>query len=520
MKAVKKRREKGKVFFVGAGPGDPGLLTLRGAEVLRDADVVAYDRLVNPEILNFAPAAEKIYVGKKSASRPDRTKRHTVSDQQKINHLLARLAKPGKVVVRLKGGDPFIFGRGGEEAHYLKKKGVPYEVVPGISAGYAVPAYAGIPVTDRRLSSSVTFVTSHEGADKKARAVDWKKLAALDGTVVCFMGINTFPAVIKAFIAAGKPGSTPVAIIENGTLPGQRVVEGTLRTIAAKMRAAKITSPALTVIGDVIRYRKELAWFDDKPLSGKTVLLTRPRSQMSLLRGALEKEGARVLEFPAIEILPPVNWEGLDRAIANLSEFDWIVFTSANAVRHFFTRLFDTGYDIRHLARNKIAVVGSATQEILLKVGLRADVMPSKFTSEALVDLLKQLDAVRGSRFLLPRTDIAPEYLRRELKNAGAEVTQVIAYRTVRVAGGGQKLKNWLRRGKIDYITFTSSSTVDNFFDALPKGRRPRVKSRLVSIGPVTSHTLKAYGYRPYREAGEHTVRGLVQTLISGGKKS
>ena len=505
----KKNSSKGKVYLIGAGPGDPGLLTLRGASLLAQAEVVVYDRLVNPALLELAPHGEKIYAGKNIHG--DST---TSLDQKRINALLVQKAAAGKRVVRLKGGDPFIFGRGGDEALFLKNKKIPFEVVPGVSAGSAVPAYAGIPVTDRSLASLVTFVTSHEDPSKKKQsAVNWQKLASIGGTLVCFMGLETLPRTVKLLLQGGKPAQTPVAVIERGTLPSQRVVEGTLSTIVRKVRRLRMEPPALTVIGDVARLRKKLAWFEKKPLAGKTVLVTRAAADAATLRQALEQQGARVLEYPAIKILPPLDSGPLDRALQNISQFDWIVFTSANGVEHVFHRLRALGKDVRIFSNIKIAAIGHATDETLQTRGLKADLVPEVFTSESLVEKLAGTKQVRGRKFLLPRTDIAPEFLTRRLQMLGGEVTEVVAYRTVAPSKEKEKLKNWIEKESIDFVTFSSSSTVRNFFEALPKNRRSRLKSRFVSIGPVTSQELKRFGYQPYREAHPHTVRGLIDVL-------
>ena len=508
------KRVRGTVYLIGAGPGDRGLLTLRGASLLQKAGAVVYDWLVNPSILEFAPSAEKFYVGKNIAKKSS----PGYVDQKETNGLLVKLARQGKTVVRLKGGDPFIFGRGGEEASYLKEKGIRFEVVPGVSAGYAVPAYAGIPVTDRRFASLVTFVTGHEDPAKKESSVDWKKLAGIKGTLVSFMGVKNLPRVAKALIEGGKSPDTPVSVIEWGTLPKQRVAEGTLKTIAQKVAAQKIGSPAVTVIGEVNQLRKKLAWFEKKPLASKTILITRARTQASGLRQDLEELGARVLEFPAIRILPPGDWGPLDQALNEIGRFEWMIFTSANGVEHVFKRLFELGKDARIFAGIKIAAIGEATEQALKERGLGADLVPGQFTSEALVSALKRMGEIDGRRFLLARTDIAPDYLRKSLESLGGKVREVTAYRTVpgKNSEEKRKLEEWLKHEKIDFVTFTSSSTVKNFFDAVPKQNRSGLKTRFISIGPVTSQTLRSYGHTPFREAAEHTIPGLIEVITNG----
>lgn len=514
------KKNKGIVYLVGAGPGDAGLLTLRGAELLAKADMVLYDRLVNPEILAFASRAEKIYAGKKKGGEEE-NERQADKGQQQINRLLVRFAGQGKTVVRLKGGDPFIFGRGGEEASYLSRKKIPFEIVPGVSAGYAVPAYAGIPVTDRKLASAVIFATGHENPHKKTSAVDWKKLASFDGTVVSFMTVQKLPSVVEGLRDGGKPAKTPVSVIEWGTLPRQRVVEGNLAGILQKVKSQKIESPAVMVIGEVNRFREKLAWFRPekepqrgKTLSGKTVLITRARAQAGGLRRILEREGARVMEFPAIRIAPPQNWEGLDQAVKNLRRFDWIVFTSIHGAASFFNRLGEKKKDARSLAHLKIAAIGEATAKALCEKGILADLVPQKFTSEALIQALRNQKEISGRRFLLPRTDIAPEFLRRELEKSGGFVTEAVAYRTLAVGGRNNQLEGLMQNQKIDYITFTSPSTVKNFFEALGRTKRYlAAASRLISIGPVTTKTLRDFGLKAYREAKQQTISGLVEAI-------
>lgn len=535
----KSRENKGVVYLVGAGPGDPGLLTLRGAGLLEYADVVVYDRLVNPVLLDRAPHAKKIYVGKNIKMKKGRATGYIAQSQ--TNRLLAKLAREGKQVVRLKGGDPFIFGRGAEEASYLKKNGIRYEVVPGVSAGYAVPAYAGIPLTDRRLSSLVTFVTAHEQDEKKK--IHWDHLAKLGGTLVFFMGVKNLPLMVRRLTQNGKSLRTPVSVIEWGTWPRQRVVEGTLANIVKRTQEAKIESPALTVVGEVNWLRKQLDWFEvsqknfvtpspypsprgrgqgegGKSLSGKKVLVTRAKSQAGSLTEALQREGAAVIEYPAIDILPPRSWNGLDKALKEVAQFDWIVFTSANSVRSVFGRLKIQGQDARIFSGLKIAAIGDATRDALFQNGIHPDLIPRRFTTEALLKEFGRMKNMSGRRFLLPRTDIAPDTLQKGLERLGARVTQVVAYRTVPAHSrkGKEAIKKRLSNGEIDFTTFTSSSTVQNFFEGFSKSDRGLFQSKWISIGPVTSKTLRDYGQVPYKEASEHTVRGLVEVLASESK--
>lgn len=504
------RKKKGKVILVGAGPGEPGLLTLKGAEALRKAEAVVYDWLASPELLHLAPQAEKVFVGKKGGTH--------YKEQKEINKILQRFARQGKFVVRLKGGDPFIFGRGGEEASFLARHRISFEVVPGVSAGTGVPAYAGIPLTDRRLASQVTFVTGHEDPTKKEESIDWKALASLRGTLVFFMGAKNLPRMVHALLKAGKPARTPVGVIEWGTLPTQKIVVGTLKDILRKTKRARIESPALTVIGEVVRLRRKLAWLEKKPLHGKTVVVTRARTQASELVRKLKEAGASVLEFPTIQILPPSNPGKLDREIREIAKYDWVVFTSANGVESFFERIDRLGKDARIFSGRRIAAIGEATAEALRQRGLQADLVPTEFTSQSLFESLKKTGKIAGKKFLLVRADIAPPDLRKNLEKEEADVVEVEGYRTQPVS---QERKGWvdkLRRGKIDYVTFTSSSTVRNFFERIPASLRKRIRTRFISIGPVTSRTLREYGFRPAREARIHTIQGLIDTLVNGGR--
>ena len=499
------------MILVGAGPGDAGLLTLKGAEWLSRAQVVVYDWLANAELLRLAPSAEKIFVGKKGGT--------SYKDQSEINRILVRLAKKGLLVVRLKGGDPFIFGRGGEEAEFLVRHQIPFEVVPGVTAGVGAPAYAGIPLTDRRFASEVTFLTGHEDPSKKSSALDWRSLARLGGTLVSFMGVRTLPQIVRSLLISGKSPKTPAAVIEWGTLPHQRVIEGTLADIVQKTQKAKIDSPALTVIGEVVRLRKKLAWFEKKPLQGKTVLVTRARAQASELTRRLIENGAEVFEFPTIEIEPPADPKRVDREIRRISDYDWVVFTSTNGVQSFFNRMQQLGKDARIFSGPRIAAIGEATAQELARRGLRSDLVPKEFTSLALFESLKKTGQIRGRRFLLARADIAPPDLKKALEREGGEVTELEVYRTKRSSGDKLELLHRIQKEKIDYVTFTSSSTVNYFFEALPARLRKRLRSCMVSIGPVTSQTLRSHGVRPDREARIHTVDGLVEALINGGSK-
>lgn len=522
---MKLKQKIGTVYLVGAGPGHPGLLTVRGAALLKRADVIVYDSLVHPRILEENPQALKIFAGKKkhflqlSGSFPAnglKEKAYSAADQASINRLLVDQARKGLTVVRLKGGDPFVFGRGGEEISHLRRANIPYEVVPGVSAGFAVPAYAGIPVTDRRLASSVAFVTGHEEPGKKGSLVDWPLLAQWKGTIVVFMSAANLPRITQKLVHHGMSPKTGVMIAEWGTLPVQRTLQGTLGTIAQKMRQQHFQAPALAVIGEVTRLRSFLRWYEKLPLYGKTILITRAQAQAGTLRDRLEELGARVLEYPAIEIADPKNWGPLDDSVRRLPHFDWVLFTSVNGVENVFRRLKALGRDARAFAGVQIGVIGQATQEALASHGLNADLVPSSFTSEALLAELHKKGVIPGASFLLPRTDIAPDLLPRELERGGGRVCQVTAYRTLAAKSRQKILKKWLRHEKIDYALFTSASTVRYFFDALTVAEKKKIRCRLIAIGPVTAQAVRASGGKVYREAKPHTLDGLIKVLCHG----
>lgn len=504
-----------KVILVGAGPGDPGLLTIRGWNALAKADVILYDNLVNPEILRWARTdAKRLYVGKDTAGQRRR--------QAAIHRILLREARTVRLVVRLKGGDPYLFGRGAEEGIFLKKHRIPFEVIPGVTSAIGCAATAGIPLTERHLSSSVSFATGHEAGDKKSRLVDWKSLSA-SGTVAIYMGVSRIAAVAAKLVQSGVPLSRPAAIVQWGTWNRQRSCVGTVGDIARKVEQAGIGAPAMLFVGDVVRLRASLDWFEKRPLFGKTVVVTRALSQSANLRRALEDEGAIVVEIPAIEILPPRSFGPMDGAIERLGSFDWIVFTSTNGVDYFFDRLNSKGGDARALARARIAAVGSATEKELLRYGVRADFVPSAFSTDDLVRELVRSSDPRGLKFLLLRSHIAPPNLAVKLKRAGARVSEVAAYRTL---SSRSRVRSHIRalRSEPDAVCFTSASTTDGFFGALPKPeiRRRLGRARIVSIGPVTSGAVRRRGFRVHAEADPYTAEGLTAAVIRaiGRKKT
>jgi uroporphyrinogen III methyltransferase/synthase len=500
--------EPGIVTLVGAGPGDPGLLTVRGLECLRQAEVVVYDFLANPELLALAPSsAERICVGKRAGA-------HTLR-QEEINALLVERGKAGQRVVRLKGGDPFVFGRGGEEALALRRAGVPVEVVPGITSGIAAPAYAGIPVTQRGMASVVSLVTGHEDPGKQESSLDWAALARGGGTLVFYMGVGNLPAIVRQLLANGRPADTPVAVVARGTLPVQEVVEGTLANIVERMTGAGLQPPAVTVVGEVVALRRELAWFEARPLFGRTVVVTRSRTQASGLAEGLTRLGARVLSLPTIAIEPPDSPGPLGTAVDALAEFDWLAFTSVNGVERLFAALARAGGDSRRLAHCRVAAVGPATVAALRERGIVADLVPARATSVALSEALREQVDMTGLRVLLPGADIAPPELPDSLRAAGAVVTEVVAYRTVPVEPDPEVVAA-LRAGEVQVVTFTSSSTVRNYVAGVRQtlgGLPPNIV--YASIGPETSRTAAAEGIRIAIEAAEHTVPGLLAALTA-----
>ncbi|HEY0738336.1 MAG TPA: uroporphyrinogen-III C-methyltransferase [Herpetosiphonaceae bacterium] len=557
---------QGFVSLIGAGPGDPGLITVKGYKRLQTADVVIYDYLANPELLEACRAdAELIYVGKQAG-------RHTLS-QDEINALLVEHGQAGKHVARLKGGDPYIFGRGGEEADVLQQAGIPWEVVPGITAGVAAPAYAGIPVTHRELASSVAFITGHEDPTKPETAINWQHLATAIDTLVFYMGVGNLPEIAEKLIGNGRDPQTPVAVIRWGTKPEQEVVTGALATIATTVAAAGLKPPAITIVGDVVRMRERLRWFDNRPLQGKRIIVTRAREQASALSEQLRGAGAEPIEYPVIAFAPPEDWTPLDQALAKLDEYSWIIFTSVNGVRFMIERMKHFDMEPSLLHHHRIGAIGPATAAELESVGLRATFVPTEFVAEAVI---AQIGDVSSQRILLPRADIAREALATGLIAKGAQVDNVVAYRTVlgteeprtknqepseeqrtknreqrqstqaspsptavgegrvaaatgvRALGEGliahpenDSVVQMLRARQIDAVTFTSSSTVKNFFARLEQSGVTNDEARallepvtVAAIGPITASTAREFGLHIAIEAEKYTIDGLMSALI------
>lgn len=504
---------KGTVYLIGAGPGDPKLITVRGLEAVQKADAVVYDRLASPRLLKHAkPGAERIYVGK----LPDR---HTLQ-QEEINQLLVDLALQGKTVARLKGGDPSIFGRVGEEAELLAENGVPFEIVPGITSAIAVPAYAGIPVTHRDFTSSLAIITGHEDPAKTESSHDWSKLATATGTSIFLMGVANLPYIRDQLVAHGRPASTPVALIRWGTRVEQETLVGTLETIVDQVREANFQSPAIIIVGEVVTLREKLAWYERKPLFGKRVLVTRARSQASALVDAIDELGGEPVEFPVIRLREPEAPETLSRLDAELGDlgrFDWVLFTSVNGVEFFFRRLQKLGVDIRTMARARLAAVGPKTAEALAERGLTCEKLPAKFEGEGLLDsLLPQLK--EGQKALLPRADIAREFLPRKLAELGLDVTEVDVYENVLAAEDAADVVEQLGNGDIHIVTFTSSSTVANLLEALrqhgvTEPAKLLARCEIACIGPHTADTAERAGLTVGRMAKEATVASLIEAI-------
>jgi len=488
---------KPKVYLTGAGPGDYKLISLRALEAIKKADVIIYDYLANPELLKFAREdCRLIYVGKKAG-------KHTLP-QDKINQVLVREAKKHKIIVRLKGGDPFIFGRGAEEALYLKKKKIDFEIIPGISSASAVPAYAGIPLTDRSKNSSVGFITGHEDPTKDSSSINWEALSQALGTMVFLMGIGCLPKIVEKLIVAGKPKSTLVAIIRQGTTSQQKTIIGNLGNIVSLARKNKIAPPAIIVIGEVVSLRKELKWFEKKPLFGKRIIVTRTREQASKLTDALTDLGAEAIEVPVIKVVSLKK----DKEIKDIKDYDWVFFTSQNGVKEFTRILEKTNQDCRILGNAKVCAIGSETTKALFEIGIKPDYQPNKFVAEAVVKHFKQ-PKFKNKQALILRARKARNVLPTGLKKAGWGVKTVNLYDTQLPE------KRKFNLEKVDFVTFTSSSTVENFIKLLGKNYKSFFKkTKIASIGPITSQTIRKYGLKVYQEAKVYTIKGLVEVII------
>jgi len=499
----------GRVYLIGAGPGDPGLFTLRGVTCLHEADVVVYDYLANPRLLSYAKAgAELIYVGKKGGEAD-------ATSQEQIGRLLIEKALAGKVVARLKGGDPFIFGRGGEEGEELFQAGIPFEVVSGVTSAVAVPAYAGIPLTHRDYASTVAFLTGHEDPSKDESAIAWDKVATGIDTLVFLMGVGNLPDIVDKLVTHGRPKDTPAAVIQWGTKAEQMTVTGTLETIVALVERRGMGPPAILVVGEVVRLRERLEWFERRPLFGKRILITRAREQAGIFAELLEARGAEVVQLPLISFSPPDTWKPLDQAIERLEAYQWVIFTSANGVEAFFLRLRALREDARRLGTAKVCAIGPATAEALENHSIIPDLVPAAFRAEGIIEAFEQHD-LHGARILLPRAEVARDLLPLELKKRGATVDLVPAYRTVHADSEGGLLKELLQDRKIDLVTFTSSSTVTHFVELLQTEDLKALMEgvRVACIGPITAGTAEGVGLAVDIMPEQYTIPALAESII------
>jgi uroporphyrinogen III methyltransferase/synthase len=510
---IEKRKEEGRVYLIGAGPGDPKLLTLRGKECIEVADVVVYDYLANDQLLLHArPDAEVIYAGKR--------KGNMILTQSQINNLLVEKAREVKVVARLKGGDPFVFGRGGEEALALAEAGIPFEVVPGVTSAVAVAAYAGIPLTHRDYATTVVFTSGHEDPAKAQSTIPWEALARDMGTLVFYMGITNLPGIVSNLTKYGRDPKTPIALVRWGTKLEQETVVGTLEDIVGKAQSRHLAPPVTIVVGQVVHLREQLNWFESRPLFGKRVLITRTQEQAGTLSECFARYGAEPVVCPTIQTLPPQDYSGLDRAIAQASTYDWIIFTSANGVRYYFDRLVVLHRDVRALAGVKIAAIGVKTAEALKNNQLLVDLIPDESVAEGLLEKLSQSD-IHGTRFLIPRAREAREILPLELERRGGVVDVVEAYRTVRPERGVDRIIDLLRQRKIDVATFTSASTVRNLMEMV-NGHDVRSLMEgvvIACIGSITQQTVEEYGLAVQVMPKETTVTKLVEAVVDYFKR-
>jgi uroporphyrinogen III methyltransferase / synthase len=497
------KKSKGKCFLVGAGPGDLGLVTLRAKECIEQADVIVYDHLSNPEMLKWAPeSAEIIYAGKKADA-------HTLT-QDEINALLVERTQAGKQVVRLKGGDPFVFGRGGEEAQALAAAQLAFVVVPGITSAIAGPAYAGIPVTHRGKNSHVTFFTGHEDPEKSGTSIDFAALAQLGGTQVMLMGVERIEAIVREMLANGMRGDLPVALIRWATTGRQKTLVGRLENIAELVAEKEFAAPAVAVFGDVVTLRDQLNWFEDRPLSGKRIVVTRSRAQASVLSEQLRALGADVIELPTIRIEPPSDLRAFAELVQDAHAYDWIIFTSPNGVTAFFDLFYKLYDDAREIGGARIATIGPGTAQRIKDFHLKVDLQPEEFVAESIVREFRKQGGVENLRILLARAEKARDLLPKELSALGAIVDEGFAYRTVPETRDDSGARRRLLEEGADLITFTSSSTVENF---LALGLPWPEKMRVASIGPITSQTAREHGLEVAVEARRHDIPGLVEAV-------
>ncbi|MCL2807574.1 MAG: uroporphyrinogen-III C-methyltransferase [Coriobacteriia bacterium] len=497
--------KRGFVYLTGAGPGNPDLLTLKAKQVIEAAEVIIYDQLVSPDILSLAkPSCELLFVGK----TPGKHYRF----QGEINDLLIQKALSNKVVVRLKGGDPFVFGRGGEEALALSEQGIGFEIVPGISSAIAVPAYAGIPVTHRTLSSSFMVITGHEDPDKPCTALNWEAMSQTGATLVFLMGMANVHIITSKLIECGMDAATPVAVIQDGSSPRQQTICGCLSSISQLVKQHRLKNPAVIIVGEVVGLRKSIEWFEKKPLFGKRILVTRTRKQASRLSAALCQLGAQVVELPTIALDAPPSLLALSNAIDELDRYSWLVFTSANGVEHFFGEFFSRGIDIRTLVGIQLAAIGSTTQKALEAFGLRNILVPKEHVAESLAQALEACVSP-GERVLLVKPEHARDVIAQSLTKRGVQVSEVAAYQTLLATENTESLLASLQAREFDAITFTSSSTAHNLVKMINNDLSLLAGVELCSIGPVTSDALREHGLTPSVQATVYSVEGLVEAM-------
>jgi len=496
----------GKVILVGAGPGDEGLLTIKGKRWLERADVVIYDHLANSQLIRFAKSeAELIYVGKKSGS--------FVLSQEQINKLLIEKAQEGKIVVRLKGGDPFIFGRGGEEVQELSNAKIPFFIVPGVTSPVGVSAYAGIPLTHRDRASTISIVTGSVGNSPDSLPIDWEELAKWPGTLVFLMGARKLKSIAENLIRYGKKPETPIAVIQWGTLPKQKTWTSVLGDIVVTIENQTIKPPALTIVGDVVELKDTLDWYEKLPLFGKNIVITRPEEQSEGFRELLLEQGASPISFPVIKTFPPESWDLLDTAINQLDSYHGLIFTSVNGVRYFIERLHFLDKDIRELKGVRLYAIGPKTEQAVRDLGIKVDVVPENYVAESLIESIGK-EPLNGKRFLLPRATVARETLPNELRKSGAEIDVAPAYQTLPPKKVDPEILEKIKAGEIDVITFTASSTVDNFMNLIGKDSLSALKNVVIAcIGPITAKTAEKHGLTPTVIPEKYTVDSLVLAL-------
>jgi uroporphyrinogen III methyltransferase/synthase len=517
--------KKGKVYLVGAGPGDPGLITQKGLDLIRKAEVIFYDNLVNPKLLDETHReAELIYVGKRGEG--------TSTDQKEIEDQIVSAAKKGKLIVRLKGGDPFIFGRGGEEAERLVSEGIPFEIVPGVTSPIAVPAYAGIPLTHRDFTHTVVFVTGHPKENEKLEErserknssfhlspltshlspIDWSALSKM-GTIVFVMGVKTIRHNMESLMKAGKDFDTPVAVIRWGTYPRQKTILGTIGSIADEVEKIKLMPPAIVVVGEVVKLREKLRWFETKPLFGKRVIVTRARTQAGSLSERLDELGAEIIEIPTIEICPPASFKEVDDALHRIKEYHWIIFTSVHGVHYFFERWGLLNKDIRELADCHLAAVGSTTADALQRFHLKVEKIPEEFSAESLARCFSTAE-VSGKKVLFPRAKEGREELIQDLQSKGAEVDVVTVYENKLPLLAKEKIEKLTKKEPIDLLTFTSSSTVKNFHDLLKESSQGwLLKTPAICMGPITEKTARELEFQEVIVSKKATIEEMVMTI-------